>query len=206
MYNRTSKKVVNLFARIDRKVLSFRADSGLCCPRCSGRCCKTDYIEVTPLDVLPAIMHLKKTGRLENFYKKICSAPRTCIFYSKKQTDIKNCHCRIYLLRPSNCRIFGFGVTKDKHGNFRLAVCKLQKKNCKNAIKQIEGPKKLAKKAASYSDVSMMLYNIEPTWASMHMHINDALKMVSEKILLAGQITANHTENNNRPNHHKKAA
>jgi len=194
-----ARKMLALFARIDRRVLALRTETGLRCPRCAGHCCSTDFIEVSPLDVLPAVLHFERCGKLERLLRRLDRAPDECVFFSKRPTDIKNCHCRIYLLRPTNCRLFGFGMVMDKSGKTRVAACKHQKRSCANAIGKIEGDKKISKKAVRYADVSMMLYDIEPRWGSMRMHINDALRLVAERVLLMQQISGSSVDKDRGP-------
>lgn len=178
------RQVIKVFNNIDRKIIGFISRTGLVCQRCLGHCCGSEYIETTLLDLYPVVDYLKRTGRLGKVLKKIEKGSKECVFYSKKQTDLKNCHCSVYLMRPTICRLFGFGTVRDKNSRQMLVTCKKQRVKYGKLIGRIESDNKLIGLAPNFSDISMTLYNIDPLLGSKRFHINDALKILIEREML----------------------
>ena len=110
-----SCSVLELYSEMDRQTAEFRTTTGLrCLPGC-GRCCDSAAPEVTVIELLPAAEELFSRGEAQQWLERIASIRGTekCIRYQPDPLIPGNGRCRLYLWRPSACRLFAFGAIRN---------------------------------------------------------------------------------------------
>lgn len=172
-----------LFYQLEKETAQFEKTTGLGCVSGCGKCCTYPDIEASPLEFLPWAFHLFLNGEAEKTLIKLNQAEsRTCIIY-KPLTLAGQGRCSDYKYRGLICRLFGFGASKDKYGNLRLATCKIikegQAENYKSTVEAIS--KGLY--VPIFTDYYMQLNQIDYQLGSKILPINKALKMALEEVL-----------------------
>lgn len=182
---RKVRSVERLFGHLDLQIQSFQATSGLHCLSGCGHCCTKPDIDATPLEFLPFAYDLFLKGRaeevLENLQKEtspicISYAPLSLLNQSKGS-------CSTYAYRGLICRLFGYGATRDKLGQLRLATCKLIKEA--QAAEYAQTVKAIQEGAdvPIFTDFYSRLYQIDMRLGSTFLPINKAIEEAIEAVL-----------------------
>lgn len=118
-------RLLKVYEEIDNQTAALRAITELRCPPGCGMCCSSTTVEATVLEMLPVareLLHRREAvALLERFGVADDEGP--CVFYQPERSVRGEGCCGIYLLRPSVCRLFGYGAAEDKCGITQLAVC-----------------------------------------------------------------------------------
>ncbi len=172
-----------LFYDLDLEIAQFQKESNLGCVAGCGKCCTHPDIDASPLEFLPWAFHLFLNGEAENTLTALNETDKlTCHLY-KSLSILGQGRCSDYKYRGLICRLFGFGASKDKYGNLRLATCKIikegQAENYEDAVKGIsEGMK-----VPIFTEYYMKLNQIDYQMGSNIMPVNKALKLALEEVL-----------------------
>lgn len=154
-----SQKVETLYSEMSKESLEYSSNNSISCPSKCDHCCKNSNVSATPLEMLPLALELIKNNNLDlNFDKS------TCIFNQSG--------CSVYSKRPTVCRLFGWSKVSSKEGQ-RLSMCP---KVLSNSVVDPNAP-----------DIELWarkIKEVHPEWGSEIIPINQALKIMIEKILL----------------------
>ena len=179
------KAVELLYAGLDQEIATFQSNTGLHCKAGCGKCCTHAEVDASPLEFLPWAFYLFLNGialrTLEELNSK--SSPICHIYQPLSVVDSTSGKCSDYKYRGLICRLFGYGASKDKFGELRLATCKIIKEG------QVENyeASKLAMANGLYvpifTDYYMNLSQIDFALGNKIVPINKALKLAIEEVL-----------------------
>lgn len=157
------KDVQAVLEDISSRVDQIVQETNLHCPTGCGACCHSPDIEAMPVEMLPLAELAISQG--------ITTKGTLCPFFQPHQlTNLKG-RCGAYALRPSICRIFPYGTTKDKTGTVRWNKCSKMPES-----KEVEKTKTtiLEGKTLNYTLAKQELQDLQPE-LSETMPINKAL-------------------------------
>ena len=103
--------------RIAAGAQQFAANSGLSCPPGCGSCCLSPDVEAMPVEMLPMAKHILDSGLA------VDTTGRQCPMFMPNPLNAKLGRCGAYGFRPSICRIFPYGFSRDKNGESRWRPC-----------------------------------------------------------------------------------
>ncbi|WP_107040307.1 YkgJ family cysteine cluster protein [Brumimicrobium mesophilum] len=180
---RKVKLVEKLFCDLELESVQFKKESGLRCVSGCGNCCTHPNLDASPLEFLPWAFHLFLNGEAENTLVELNQTnSKTCHIY-KSLTVLGKGRCSAYKYRGLICRLFGFGATRDKFGQLRLATCKTIKEG------QTENYGKTVKSITNgmfvpvFADYYMKLSQIDHHMGNTILPVNKALKIALEEVL-----------------------
>jgi Fe-S-cluster containining protein len=177
--------VERLFGKLDKEISGFQAETGLHCLAGCGKCCTKPDIDASPLEFLPYAFHLFLNHRADEVLQKLLDKPDSiCVIYQPLTVEDKvNGRCSEYPYRGLICRLFGYGASRDKFGELRLATCKLikehQASSYEHAVKNI----KEGVYVPIFSDYYQQLNQIDFRLGNMILPINEAIKIAIETVL-----------------------
>ncbi len=173
---RISREYVAMFESYSK----YQKVSGLHCPSGCGACCTNPDIEASPLEMLPMALYLLECGKLNKAFFEKLDMSCYCFAYQADSTDKKKGYCEQYQNRPSVCRMFGVAGFRKKDQSLTLAVCKKLKEDNKATYESLMtniGEAPLMEKWSTRIRV------LDPELGLNYHKINQALKIISEKIL-----------------------
>jgi hypothetical protein len=177
--------VENLFSQLDIEINTFQKETKLHCNLGCGKCCTKLDIEASPLEFLPWAFHIFLNGEAEKILAELEIKTTTiCNIYNPLTLlDKVNGSCSNYPYRGLICRLFGYGATKDKYGQLRLATCTIIKNE---QAKNFENSTDLINKGLPvpiFTDYYMNLSQIDHHLGNIILPINKALKYAIEEVL-----------------------
>jgi len=98
-------------------VQRFATKAGLSCPTGCGACCHSPEVEAMPVELLPMANHILASG------VNVETSGLTCPMFRPDAQNKMLGRCGAYQFRPSICRIFPYGFSRDKNGGFRWRQC-----------------------------------------------------------------------------------
>ena len=119
-------KRLPIYAAADAAIARFQAATGLACPRGCGRCCEeqTPFVRVADMEEIAAAHVARGIGEDTLARAKAAGSLHPCVIFAPGRLPGG---CTEYELRPTLCRLFGFGAVRDKHGEAALAACRVHK-------------------------------------------------------------------------------
>jgi Fe-S-cluster containining protein len=182
---RKVRSVELLFSHLDTEITEFKNQANLHCVSGCGKCCTKPDIDASPLEFLPWAFNLFLNGSSEKVLKQLNEKSNsTChIYVPFSLADTTQGSCGDYKYRGLICRLFGYGASKDKFGQLRIATCKIikdnQSQNYTEASKMINNGTPIP----IFSDYYMKLSQIDFHLGNTFVPINQALKMAIEEVL-----------------------
>ncbi len=179
------RAVEELFAGLDKEIAAFQSETGLGCRAGCGKCCTHPEVEASPLEFLPWAFHVFLNGKAEATLEELkLNKSAVCFLYRPLTVlDQHNGRCGDYVYRGLICRLFGYGASKDKFGELRLATCKIikegQAENYNNAVKALKN----GLYVPVFSDYYMRLNQIDFKLGNSILPINKAMKVALEEVL-----------------------
>jgi len=165
-----------MYRHLDRHVSAFKRRSGLSCVNGCGLCCRTGELNATILEFLPAAYDLYLKGEADTVLQQITDKKDTfCVFYNPLSHGE---NCTHYSQRGLICRLFGFSVRTDKHGQRSLVTCHLIKSTMDSLLSM-----QSLEAAPSLSSYYMRLYGIDPALSVRYIPVNQAIKEAVEHVL-----------------------
>ena len=174
-----------LFDTLEIELNNFTATTQLFCNNGCGKCCTNPTMEASPLEFLPWAFHLFKIGEAENTLEKLNNHSNP-ICYNYSQTSETNLHlgsCSTYKYRGLVCRLFGYGATRDKFAQLRLATCSIIKDEQTNKYNAANEAINNGLYVPIFTDYYMNLSQIDFRLGNTYVHINKALQMALEEVL-----------------------
>lgn len=172
-----------LFYDLEIEISQFQKETKLSCVAGCGKCCTHPAIDASPLEFLPWAFQLFLKGEAEQTLTQLDDSENlTCHVYKPLALPGQG-RCTDYKYRGLICRLFGFGASRDKYGNLRLATCKIikegQSKNYEAAQQGISESMKIP----IFTDYYLKLSQIDHHLGNMILPINKALKIALEEVL-----------------------
>ena len=179
------KAVEALFAGLDREIATFQSESGLGCKAGCGKCCTYPDIDASPLEFLPWAFYLFLSGKAETTLEELkLGNSSICHLYRPLSVlDSNSGRCGDYRYRGLICRLFGFGATRDKMGELRLATCKIIKENQVELYENSKVAMKNGLYVPIFTDYYMNLNQIDFRMGNSILPINKAMKAAIEEVL-----------------------
>ena len=174
-----------LFSKLEEELKTFTATTYLFCNAGCGKCCTNPTMEASPLEFLPWAFHLFKIGEAENILKKLNSHSSPICYNYNPISDLHlyNGSCNTYKFRGLVCRLFGFGATKDKFAQLRLATCSIIKEQQTENYKKTNEAINNGLSVPIFTDYYMNLSQIDFYLGNVYVHINKALQLAIEEVL-----------------------
>lgn len=181
-------QVLNLYRVADRAVAAYQKISGLVCPGGCVKCCFSEKVEATVLEMIPVAFSLFKSSQAELILKRIekQDSLQQCVLFRPdlSQPDGDGGGCTQYPDRALICRLFGFAGNTDRTGVPQLARCRDM---------PVEPKTKKSRQASPESTTGMPLFHafgialiaIHPDLGTVRKPINEAL---SEALVKVGLI------------------
>ena len=119
-------QVLELYRKVDQDVAAYRKSSGLACPGGCVKCCYSEKVEATVLEMMPAAFNLFRTGQAELILKRLerHDNSKQCILFRPDLSQPDGGGCTHYPYRALVCRLFGFAGNSDRNGIPQLARCR----------------------------------------------------------------------------------
>lgn len=182
---RKVQEIELLFDKLETELATFTSATHLFCNAGCGKCCTNPTMEASPLEFLPWAFHLFKIGEAENTLEKLNNHSNP-ICYNYSQTSETNLHfgsCTTYKYRGLVCRLFGYGATRDKFAQLRLATCSIIKDEQTNNYNAANEAINNGLAVPIFTDYYMNLSQIDFRLGNSYAHINKALQMALEEVL-----------------------
>jgi Fe-S-cluster containining protein len=174
-------KVVELYAVIDRHTSALQAATGLHCPPGCGRCCSSEEVEATVVEMLPLAVEVFRLGEAERWLELIDrgNSSEACVLYQADVLVSGNGRCSFYAWRPIVCRLFGFAAVKNKHGKPELVACAREKEIMPLAVVRAQEGFAAGAQAPNFTDYSLQIRGLEPGGSLMP--VNLAVQLALER-------------------------
>lgn len=174
-----------LFSKLEIEIKNFQNYTTLSCVAGCGKCCTNPEIDASPLEFLPWAFHLYLQGNAEKVLRDLnkSTSSRCYIYNPLSLLDKNNGNCSQYKYRGLICRLFGFGATTDKYGQYRLATCKIIKEGQKEAFEKSSKDINNQLSVPIFTDYYMKLSQIDFRLGNQIVPINKALQYAIEEVL-----------------------
>jgi Fe-S-cluster containining protein len=179
-------QILREFSLISDEFSSFQNISNLSCIEGCGKCCFKPDIYCSPYELLPLAIELLEKGEAQNFYNQCLGKENDRCIFLNVQNEVKfKAKCDAYIFRPLICRTFGVSARHGKNERMDMSVCKpLQEE--KQAAYEV-----LLAKSFSTSNLPIpfidfcksRLSSLDPQLQEVELPINQALKVILEKVL-----------------------
>lgn len=174
-----------LFDKLEIELATFTSITHLFCKAGCGKCCTNPTMEASPLEFLPWAFHLFKIGEAENIHEKLAKHTKPICFnyIPTSDTNLNQGSCNTYKYRGLVCRLFGYGATKDKFAQLRLATCSIIKEQQTENYKAANEAINNGLNVPIFTDYYMNLSQIDFRLGNIYVHINKALQIALEEVL-----------------------
>lgn len=168
--------ISEIFREVDRAADRFRALTRIRCPDCCGECCTRSKVEATTVEMMPLALDLWEKGEADFWLERISGAldNPSCVFYRPDPENPLKGRCIIYEMRPLICRLFGFSMTRNKHGRAEYGGCRVVKQNdpemYRNAIELLS----TVQSSSVCTDFGIRITGLDPGASGARMPINRA--------------------------------
>lgn len=182
---RKVKAVERLYALLDSEISSFKNASGLHCVAGCGKCCTKSDIEASPLEFLPWAFHTFASGKAEDTLEALQVRQNSiCHLYQPLSVvDQVSGKCGDYVYRGLICRLFGYGASKDKMGQLRLATCRIIKEGQQEFYEKTREAINSGMYVPVFSEYYMRLSRIDMRLGMKMLPVNKAMQVALEEVL-----------------------
>lgn len=183
-------RLLELYEEIDRQTAALKATTELRCPPGCATCCSSPTVEATELEMLAVARELFRRREALSWLERLGAADDEgpCVFYQPERSARGDGCCGIYSLRPSVCRLFGYGAVNTKHRVPQLAVCTVMKKVIPRAAQDAARAVEQGLTAPMFIDFAHRVAGLEPFLGGRVLPINRALRFALEREGLARQL------------------
>tara|TARA_R110002051_G_scaffold324168_1_gene420316 strand:+ start:434 stop:1042 length:609 start_codon:yes stop_codon:yes gene_type:complete len=174
-----------LYGQLEKEISGFQSHTKLQCVAGCGKCCTKPDIDASPLEFLPWAFHLFILGKAEETLDTLNERSSTqCFLYNPVSLlGGNNGSCGQYKYRGLICRLFGYGASRDKMGQLRLATCKIIKEGQQENFLKASDDIAKGLHVPIFTDYYMNLSQIDFKLGNIIVPINQALKMAIEEVL-----------------------
>ena len=175
----TIRQVTDLYGHMDVDTATFQTATGIVCPAGCGQCCENPHIEATPLEMLPLVLELFRTGQVQPWLDQLQAEATSiahCLFYQPQAGLPGQGRCRIYPWRPTLCRLFGFAAMTDKQGQPLFAACACHKASLPAQIEAVPAAIAAGLPVPNFADWSQQIRQIDPHWGYRRQPIRTAFQ------------------------------
>jgi Fe-S-cluster containining protein len=179
-----------LFQAVDAAITAFQDATGLGCPTGCGHCCETQTPYVSVADMLPIARDAVARGDGDALYDQAVAAAAAgspCVIFEPGRLPGG---CTRYELRPMLCRLFGFAAVKDKHGQQRLALCRIHARDLPEASARATAHVDGDGAVPIFAEWQAETDALDPDGSREQLPINEALARALERELLRARYAA----------------
>lgn len=182
---RKVRAVERLYDRLGAEIADFQSQTGVHCIAGCGKCCTKPDIDASPLEFLPLAFHWFMNHQAEEMLDKLNSnqSPICTIYSPLSIENITNGSCGIYKYRGLICRLFGYGASRDKFGEYKLVTCRIIKEqqvaNYEAAVQMLQRHEYVP----VFADYYKKLMQIDFHLGNQILPINEAIKEALETVL-----------------------
>jgi len=176
----SAQTTLNVLKEIENDFSAFQKKSKLQCPSGCAKCCFSPEISCHPFEMLPLALDLCKRGIAEEVLNSLEKNHNpTCSLLVIENQELGLGYCKEYEFRPLICRAFGIAGITNKFHETELSLCSVikEKISVENIVIEKE---KVPQIKLSKAKLEM----INPVFLEKTMPINQALKLVLEKVLI----------------------
>lgn len=176
--------VLEALGRIDEVVAELQKAAHLSCLAGCGVCCVSPNVEASVLELLPLAEALWERGEAETWIERARTTAGTgvCVFYTGDDLGHDGGRCRIYSLRPSVCRLFGFSAVRDKRGSPVFAACRVLKEEMPRAVRAAEELMASGFPVLVIAEAALEIAGIDPHLGARKIPINAALALALDRV------------------------
>jgi uncharacterized protein len=177
--------IEQLFQNLELELNTFTQTTQLFCNAGCGKCCTNPTMEASPLEFLPWAYHLFLNNKADEMLENLNNNQKSiCFNYNPiSELNLNNGSCKTYQYRGLVCRLFGYGATKDKFAQLRLATCSIikeqQTENYNKTNEAINNGLSVPIFTGYYMNLSQIDFNL----GNIYVHINKALQLAIEHVL-----------------------
>jgi uncharacterized protein len=176
MFLELSGAILHEFDELETSANHFAHKACLACPVGCGKCCLSESVSATVLEMLPLAVELIRRGEAELWFSRLKTEGKRCAFYRPKEGDPAQGRCAVYRWRAVVCRLFPFAAERNKNGQPRFSACKTQKDADQDAAqKAADGVANGSLKAPTYLWATQAIANLEPRYGTALFPINEAI-------------------------------
>lgn len=183
-YRELANSVQEIYREAGKAFGEFQTQSKLNCLNGCGKCCLNPNISASMLEMLPYALELIENNTALSVFDHLASmdfeAETSCILYQKSSFDGLSGKCGAYENRPSICRSFGASARLNKNNEREWVVCALIKERHKEYLSQAN-----IHESPIMGEFASMVGTLNPYLGNKQYPINEALKLMLEKLLLA---------------------
>ncbi|RMG69403.1 MAG: YkgJ family cysteine cluster protein [Bacteroidetes bacterium] len=166
-----------LYRQLDRDLARFQAQTGLSCLPACGQCCTHPQVEASVLEFLPLAYELMRQGEAGRQLQLLESEDNPlCFLFRPLRPEGEAGFCGDYPHRGLICRLFGFSVMRDKHGQRQLYTCRRIKGETPETYAQAVAFLKAGRPVPGVSAYYRRLTNIDPELAGRFLPIRQAIR------------------------------
>lgn len=182
-------KVLEVYDEMGKHFSHYQKLLGLSCPVECGRCCLSNDVSASLLEVFPLAKDLILNNLVDSIWDSL--EQKSCAFYQQTSLDGKKGYCTRYETRPMICRYFAVFSQKDKLGALRMSICRTLKENYSEQAKVVSESPHPGLLLTTWDN---RLNDIDPYYHSKIYPINMAIKKAIEYLYLYYQVPANSEE------------
>lgn len=174
-------RIMEIYTEIDGRVSDFKEKTKLSCLRDCGECCQKNVAKMTPIEFIPLAIEIFSRGETERYLKILKQRQdKTCILYRPHKYDPRKGYCSFYSLRAATCRLYGYGIKKNKHGQYEPVTCEYLRSKFR------ELPEMSFEILPDYDSAMIRIFSLYPSLSSPKVSPNRAILLALEKVSLLG--------------------
>lgn len=181
-----TREIMREFNLISEEFSSFQSHVKLGCIEGCGKCCFKPDIYCSPVELLPLALELLERGEAQKMYDHcLGKEEETCVFLNIQNPQTFKAQCTMYVNRPLVCRTFGVSARHGKNGRVDISVCKpLQEEKTREYQELVSKNFTIDELPIPFIDIcKSRLSTLDPLFSDEEMPINQALKVILEKVL-----------------------
>lgn len=163
------ESIWEVFREVEAASDAFRTLTGVRCPDRCGECCTRSKVEASTLEMMPLAMDLWEKGEAEFWLEKIAGSAEStaCVFYKAEPENPLRGRCGIYEMRPLVCRLFGFFMARNKHGQLVYTGCRVIKQKDPEMHRKAVELLSMEQHLSAYTDFAIRTVGLDSGAATM---------------------------------------
>jgi Fe-S-cluster containining protein len=181
-----ANSILGEFTQISSEFSTFQNNAKLSCIEGCGKCCFKPDIYCSPYELLPLALELLEKGEAQKMYERcLDKQEERCLFLTVTNEEKFKAQCEAYTFRPLVCRTFGVSARHGKNQRVDMSVCKpLQEQKTQAYEELLEKAFSITNLPLPFIDLcKSRLTSLDPALQDEEFPINQALKIMLEKVL-----------------------
>lgn len=171
------KKIEEIYREVDERISKFKRKTGKRCIKDCGACCYKNVARMAPIEFIPLAIEIFRRGKTDAYIKLLESRnDGMCVLYMPHDDDPRKGYCSHYNLRAATCRLYGYGLKRNKYGNYELIACDHLRKE----LSRVESADLSI--LPDYDSVMVRIFSLYPSLSLSRMHPNMAILAAIDKV------------------------